>query len=201
MPTPRHKLIHNPIPTSLFLSRPQHTSCRQLDVFVLFPNAKQRCRDGVMNDFVSPFIPLYLIYTFIHTCTREERVCPCARAYVCVNKVQVGWGKEPEQNITFLLGLCPKIKKMSGTSVKNHFYEMKGDVGTSHHEKKGNKKMHIPRQKVVHNPIPTSLFLSRPLCRHLEIKMYLCVIHNKATISITKMLTFWLGIFLFPFYS
>ena len=36
MPTPRHKVIHNPIPTSLFLPRPQHTSCRQLDIFVLF---------------------------------------------------------------------------------------------------------------------------------------------------------------------
>ena len=59
-------------------------------------------------------------------------MCAC----VCVNKVhtRMGWGKEPEQNITFLLGLCPKIK-MSGTSVKKHFYEMKGDVGMSHHEK------------------------------------------------------------------
>ena len=48
--TPRRKLIHNTIPTSLFLSRPQHTY-RQFD----FPNAfttqsfkaGQRCRDGV----------------------------------------------------------------------------------------------------------------------------------------------------------
>ena len=45
---------------------------------------------------------------------------------------------------------------------KNHFYEMKGDVGMSHHEsqKKGNKKMHTPRHKVIHNPIPTSLCVS-----------------------------------------
>ena len=41
---------------------------------------------------------------------------------------------------------------------KNHFYEMKGDVGMSLHEKKGNKKMPTPRHKVTHNPIPTSLF-------------------------------------------
>ena len=41
---------------------------------------------------------------------------------------------------------------------KNHFYEMKGDVGMSLHEKERNKKMPTPRQKVTHNPIPTSLF-------------------------------------------
>ena len=36
---------------------------------------------------------------------------------------------------------------------------MKGDVGMSHHEKEGNKKMPIPRQEVIDNPIPTSLFM------------------------------------------
>ena len=41
---------------------------------------------------------------------------------------------------------------------KNHFYEIKGDVGMSLHEKERNKKMHTPRHKVTHNPIPTSLF-------------------------------------------
>ena len=41
---------------------------------------------------------------------------------------------------------------------KNHFYEMKGDVGMSLHEKERNKKMPTPRNKVTHNPIPTSLF-------------------------------------------
>ena len=41
---------------------------------------------------------------------------------------------------------------------KNHFYEMKGDVGMSSHEKERNKKMPTPRHKVTHNPIPTSLF-------------------------------------------
>ena len=44
------------------------------------------------------------------------------------------------------------------TSGKNHFYEMKGDVGMSLHEKERNKKMPTPRHKVTHNPIPTSLF-------------------------------------------
>ena len=41
---------------------------------------------------------------------------------------------------------------------KIHFYEMKGDVGMSLHEKERNKKMPTPRHKVTHNPIPTSLF-------------------------------------------
>ena len=61
MPTPRHKLIHNPIPTSLFLSSPQCISCSQFNVKMFFSNAfttnklnsEQRCRDGVMNEFVS----------------------------------------------------------------------------------------------------------------------------------------------------
>ena len=38
---------------------------------------------------------------------------------------------------------------------KNH---LKGDVGMAHHEKEGNKKMPIPRQEIIDNPIPTSLF-------------------------------------------
>ena len=33
---------------------------------------------------------------------------------------------------------------------KNHFYEMKGDVGMSLHEKERNKKMPTPRHKVTH---------------------------------------------------
>ena len=45
-----------------------------------------------------------------------------------------------------------------GIQVENHFYEMKGDVGMSLHEKERNKKMPTPRHKVTHNPIPTSLF-------------------------------------------
>ena len=63
MPTPRHKLIHNPIPTSLFISSPQCISYSQFNVKMFFslPNAfttnkqnsEQRCMDGVMNKFVS----------------------------------------------------------------------------------------------------------------------------------------------------
>ena len=54
------------------------------------------------------------------------------------------------------MGLCPK-KKKEWNKWKNHFYEMKGEVGISWHEKESNKKWPTPRQKVIHNPIPTSL--------------------------------------------
>ena len=62
------------------------------------------------------------------------------------------------------LHACAKIEHdmSSGRYIhkwKNHFYEMKGDVGMSLHEKERNKKMPTPRHKVTHNPIPTSLFL------------------------------------------
>ena len=44
---------------------------------------------------------------------------------------------------------------------KNHFYEMKGDVGMSHHEKeREHEDAHTKTD--IYNPIPTSLFLSRP---------------------------------------
>ena len=68
---------------------------------------------------------------------------------------------------------------------ENHFYEMKGDVGMSLHEKERNKKMPTPRHKVIHKPIPTSLFLSSPQCipcSQFNVKMFfLCLmhIHNK----------------------
>ena len=57
--------------------------------------------------------------------------------------------------------ICKKKLDIDNNSIyykwKNHFYEMKGDVGMSVHEK-GNKKMPTPRHKLIHNPIPTSLF-------------------------------------------
>ena len=70
--------------------------------------------------------------------------------------------------IPFLLGLCPKSKSM-WNKWKNHFSEMKGDVGMSHHEKEGNKKMPIPRQEIIDNPIPTSLFSIK-----LSVHIYKC---------------------------
>ena len=70
--------------------------------------------------------------------------------------------------ISFLLGLCPKSKSM-WNKWKNHFSEMKGDVGMSHHKKEGNKKMPIPRQEIIDNPIPTSLFSIK-----LSVHIYKC---------------------------
>ena len=57
---------------------------------------------------------------------------------------------------------------------KNHFHEMKGDVGMSLHEKERNKKIPTPRHKVTHNPIPTSFFaLTCVVCLFVR---YECVI-------------------------
>ena len=57
-----------------------------------------------------------------------------------------------------LLHYCVSTATANRYKWKNHFYEMKGDVGMSLHEKERNKKMPTPRHKVTHNPIPTCLF-------------------------------------------
>ena len=70
MPTPRHKVTHNPIPTSLFcfnmlfvclfvINALGKATAQHLDIqfpakyVMLWSWKKQRCRDGVMSDFVS----------------------------------------------------------------------------------------------------------------------------------------------------
>ena len=71
MPTPKYKLIYNPIPTSLFLSDMflllDEDIAGTIDSFLnvsMFTqtNNKQRCRDGVMNEFLfwsrHPLVPL-----------------------------------------------------------------------------------------------------------------------------------------------
>ena len=40
---------------------------------------------------------------------------------------------------------------------KNHFVEMKGDVGMSVHEKGGKQVNATPTHKIIYNPTPTSL--------------------------------------------
>ena len=44
------------------------------------------------------------------------------------------WGKNPAENITFMIGLYPKMTN-EWNKWKNHFYDIKGDVGMSRHEK------------------------------------------------------------------
>ena len=66
-------------------------------------------------------------------------------------------GAEQGQEAKTIHRLCHKVEH-NNYKWKNHFYEMKGDVGMSLHEKERNKKMPTPRHKVTHNPIPTSLF-------------------------------------------
>ena len=41
---------------------------------------------------------------------------------------------------------------------KNHFSEMKGDVGISPHEKEGEQEDTYTKHKLIHNPITTSVF-------------------------------------------
>ena len=78
-----------------------------------------------------------------------------------------------------IVGALPQ-KKNELNKWKHHFYEMKGDVGMSLHDKERNKKMPTPRHKVTHNPIPTSLFLPRPqrniFRRQLDVKMFCCLL-------------------------
>ena len=52
-------------------------------------------------------------------------------------------------------------------------------------KKKGNKKIPTPRHKLIHNPIPTSLFLSSPQCisySQFNVKMFfLYLMHSQQT--------------------
>ena len=60
----------SPIPTSLLLSSPQCISCSQFDVKMFFHSqqtkqnfkAEQRCRDGVMNEFVRHLLVSFLFH-------------------------------------------------------------------------------------------------------------------------------------------
>ena len=68
---------------------------------------------------------------------------------------------------SIFIGALPQIKK-DVEQVEKSFSEMKGDVGMSLHEKKGNKKMPRQRQEIIYNPIPTSLF-SNGVATHLQV--------------------------------
>ena len=65
---------------------------------------------------------------------------------------------------------------------KNHFYQMKGDVGMSVLEKERKQEDAYTKTQ---NPIPTSLFLSSPQCiscSQFSVKMFfLCLMHSQQT--------------------
>ena len=121
---------------------------------------------------------------------------------ICVFTFHFYWGSAPNQ-----------IKYVE--QVEKSFFEMKGDVGMSHHKKKENKKMPIPRQEIIDNPIPTSLF-STKLSVHIYKCSYLssnctssshtqqnsCIAHTQrcrdGRLSMISCLG--IGIFLFPFF-
>ena len=94
-------------------------------------------------------------------------VAVCSLAQVAGDKPGVKiddyWevGKAQLQDPTKFLDSLFKYDKVWRTvewyKWKNHFYEMKGNVGMSRHEKERNKRMLTPRQKVIHKRIPTSL--------------------------------------------
>ena len=75
------------------------------------------------------------------------------------------------------VGALPQRMKNEWNKWKNHFYEMKGGVGMSLHEKERNKK--IPTQDTK-SLITPSLFLPRLQCtfscRKLDVKMLCCLL-------------------------
>ena len=68
--------------------------------------------------------------------------------------------------------------KPIGNKWKNHFYEMKGDVGMSHHEKERNKKMHTQRQKVIQYLIPNMLTVPALTRSYLPIPNIFVMLQN-----------------------
>ena len=65
----------------------------------------------------------------LDTCVKKRGRCPRAHA------------REKSTCATHLVGALPQRMKNEWNKWKNHFYEMKGDVGMSLHEKERNKKM------------------------------------------------------------
>ena len=104
--------------------------------------------------------------------------------------------------------------------VENHFYEMKGNVGMSLHEKERKQEDAYTKTQTHSYPIPTSLFLSSPQCiscYQFNVKMFfLCLMHSQQTklnseqrcrdgvmnefVSWCRSLCLGVGIFLFAFF-
>ena len=72
-------------------------------------------------------------------------------------------GSPYAKELSIFYGALGKMKN-EWNKWKNHFFEMKGDVGMSSHEKGREQEdafTQTQTHKLIHNPIPTSLFLSR----------------------------------------
>ena len=96
---------------------------------------------------------------------------------------------------------------------KYHFYEMKGDIGMSVHEKERKQEDAYTKTQLIHNPIPTSLFLSSPQCiSYSQFNVRRCFyLPNAFTTNkqnskqrcrdgVMNELCLGVGIFLFPFF-
>ena len=104
------------------------------------------------------------------------------QSWLAVNSYGRSWGSSRADAINMRVYTCVKggvvrlrmrVSKVYGAKIvvgskmknewnkwKNHYYEMKGDVGLSLHEKERNK-MPTPRHKVTHNPIPMVYLISQ----------------------------------------
>ena len=85
--------------------------------------------------------------SFAHARPERDRDHTMRVYYTCVKEGGVVRVRMRVQNLrarrkeNISLGLLPKKMKNEWNKWKNHFYEMKGDVGMSLHEKERNKKM------------------------------------------------------------
>ena len=86
---------------------------------------------------------------------RLPTVCEAETQCLCLTNYFMLLFLEGNSNL-ILLGLCPKSEN-EWNKWKNNFSEMK--EGCHVMKKERNGKVPTPRHKVIHNPIPTSLFL------------------------------------------
>ena len=79
--------------------------------------------------------------------------------------------------IPFLLGLC--LKSSMWNKWKNHFSVMKGECkDVTSWKRRGTRRcLYIPRQEIIDNPIPTSLFFNKITCTHSQVFRFILKLH------------------------
>ena len=105
----------------------------------------------------------------VNTCVKGAVV----RRRMCVRKVYVSRGAK--------IVVCPKMKN-EWNKWKNHFYEMKGDVGLSLHEKKGTRCLHQDTKSLITPSLHLCFFQDHNI--HFHAKMLcclLCLMHSSQT--------------------